>query len=62
LVRAEGPTGHGSRFIQNTAVAKLMGVVQKALAFRKGQEEALGWGTPLNHEGCKHATARKLGK
>ena len=32
LIRAEGPTGHGSRFIQHTAVSKLMGVVNKALA------------------------------
>mmetsp|Transcript_32679 Transcript_32679/g.66705 ORF Transcript_32679/g.66705 Transcript_32679/m.66705 type:complete len:450 (+) Transcript_32679:634-1983(+) len=65
LVRAAGPTGHGSRFIQNTAVSKLMGVVQKALAFRQEQEDALGWNnntTKNQHpEGCKHAQARKLG-
>ena len=38
LIRAEGPTGHGSRFIADTAVSKLMGVVNKALAFRREQE------------------------
>jgi len=58
LVRAEGPTGHGSRFIQNTAVEKLMGVVNKALAFRQEQEAALGWDS---HAGCKHSQAKKLG-
>lgn len=58
LVRAEGPTGHGSRFIQATAVEKLMGVVNKALAFRHEQEQALGWDS---HAGCKHSQAKKLG-
>eukprot|EP00927_Polykrikos_kofoidii_P045117 TRINITY_DN389_c0_g1_i1.p1 TRINITY_DN389_c0_g1~~TRINITY_DN389_c0_g1_i1.p1 ORF type:complete len:472 (+),score=88.46 TRINITY_DN389_c0_g1_i1:117-1532(+) len=58
LIRAKGNTGHGSRFIQATAVEKLMGVVNKALAFRKEQEKCLGWG---GHEGCKHGQARKLG-
>lgn len=58
LIRAEGPTGHGSRFIQDTAVEKLMGVVNKALAFRKEQEESLGWDA---HAGCKHSQAKKLG-
>lgn len=58
LVRAEGPTGHGSRFIRDTAVEKLMGVVTKALEFRKQQEEALGWD---KHSGCSHSKAKKLG-
>ena len=47
LIRATGPTGHGSRFVANTAVVKLMGVVQKALAFRREQEELLGWSPRL---------------
>lgn len=58
LIRAEGPTGHGSRFIKDTAVQKLMGVVNKALEYRKEQEEALGWDA---HSGCSHSKAKKLG-
>merc|ERR1712166_417189 len=42
LIRATGPTGHGSRFVQNTATEKLMEVVNKALAFRKEQEREWG--------------------
>ena len=57
MVRAEGPTGHGSRFIRNTAVQKLVGVINKALAFRAEQEAALGW----QHAGCKHSQAKQLG-
>eukprot|EP00903_Cladosiphon_okamuranus_P005486 g5470.t1 len=56
LVKAEGPTGHGSRFIKDTAVQKLMAVCDKALAFRKEQEDALG-----HSGGCSHARAKKLG-
>ncbi|CAM9295733.1 unnamed protein product [Ectocarpus sp. 12 AP-2014] len=56
LVKAEGPTGHGSRFIKDTAVQKLMAVCDKALAFRKEQEDALG-----HTGGCSHARAKKLG-
>jgi hypothetical protein len=46
------PQGHGSRFIEGTAVSKLMGVVTKALEFRRQQELALGWDCAA---GCKHA-------
>lgn len=56
LIKAEGSTGHGSRFIKGTAVEKLMAVCDKALAFRKEQEEALG-----HTGGCSHAKAKKLG-
>lgn len=56
LVKAEGATGHGSRFIKGTAVEKLMAVCDKALAYRKEQEEVLGYSG-----GCSHATAKKLG-
>jgi aminoacylase len=57
LCKAKGPTGHGSRFIQNTAVSKLVDVANKGLEFRKEQEELLG------HDecGCKHGQAKKLG-
>lgn len=44
------------RFIKNTAVEKLMAVCDKALAFRKEQEDALG-----HSGGCSHARAKKLG-
>ena len=44
LVTAEGPTGHGSRFIPDTAVSKLIKVANHALEFRATQEKALGWG------------------
>ncbi|CEG38232.1 acy1-like metalloprotease [Plasmopara halstedii] len=53
-VKAQGPTGHGSRFVQNTATMKLINVCNKALAFRDEQENALG--TDL---GCKHGDMRK---
>lgn len=44
------------RFIKDTAVQKLMAVCDKALAFRKEQEDALG-----HSGGCSHARAKKLG-
>lgn len=56
MVRAEGATGHGSRFIKGTAVEKLMAVCNKALAFRAEQEAKLG-----HSGGCSHARAKKLG-
>lgn len=54
IFRATGPTGHGSRFVKNTAMEKLINVVNKALAFRKSEEEKL-------HGGCDHGVAKKLG-
>lgn len=56
IVTANGPTGHGSRFIANTAVEKLVELSGKALAFRKAQEEELG-----HTGGCAHCNAKKLG-
>ena len=55
-VTATGPTGHGSRFIDNTAVEQLVELANKALAFRQGQREQLGL---TEHENCAHAVARK---
>jgi aminoacylase len=52
-VRSVGPTGHASRFIQNTAMERLLACVQRFLAFRKEQEEKL-------HAGCDPVT-HKLG-
>jgi aminoacylase len=55
-VTATGPTGHGSRFIENTAVEQLLELCQKALQFRQGQRELLG----LKHDqNCAHAAAVK---
>jgi|EP00505_MAST-04D_sp_SCG-Rhode-Island_P001220 aminoacylase len=56
LVKSEGPTGHGSRFIADTAVSKLIGVANKALEFRSKEESKLGYSG-----GCKHCNAKKLG-
>ncbi|CAM9217824.1 unnamed protein product, partial [Discosporangium mesarthrocarpum] len=56
LVKATGPTGHGSRFVKDTAVEKLLKLCNKALKFRQEQEEALG-----HTGGCSHATAKTLG-
>ena len=58
-VTATGPTGHGSRFIENTAVEQLLEVSQKALAFRKGQRDLL----QMKHcENCTHAVVAKKKK
>ncbi|KAF1784422.1 Peptidase M20, dimerization domain [Phytophthora cactorum] len=51
---AEGPTGHGSRFIKNTATMKIIDICNKALAFRDEQEKALG-----ADNGCKHGDMKK---
>jgi hypothetical protein len=47
VFRARSVHATGSRFVPHTAVAKLMGVVQKALAFRQQQEDELGWSPRL---------------
>eukprot|EP01112_Ceratiomyxa_fruticulosa_P009736 TRINITY_DN2551_c0_g1_i2.p1 TRINITY_DN2551_c0_g1~~TRINITY_DN2551_c0_g1_i2.p1 ORF type:complete len:426 (+),score=98.35 TRINITY_DN2551_c0_g1_i2:60-1280(+) len=52
-VKAIGPTGHGSRFIEGTAVEKLMKVVNNMLAFRQEQFDTL-------HKG-QHECGKKLG-
>lgn len=54
LIKAEGPTGHGSRFIENTAMSKLIDICTKALTFRKEQEESLKLSA-----GCSHAEFKK---
>jgi len=59
-VKATGPTGHGSRFIDNTAVEQLVELANKALAFRKGQRDALhGSSAEADHSNCSHAVAAK---
>jgi len=54
--KAEGPTGHASRFIPRPAIEKLSAVINQALQYKQSQEAL------LHHEdGCKHANAKKLG-
>lgn len=55
-VTAKGNTGHGSRFIENTAVEQLVNLAKKALEFREGQRAILGLS---DHENCAHAVAAK---
>jgi aminoacylase len=55
-VQAFGPTGHGSRFIDNTAVEQIIELSKKALAFRTGQRNLLH----MKHdENCTHAVVGK---
>ena len=56
-VSADGNTGHGSRFIEGTAVEQILGVTQRAQAFRQMQKDTLhGTGS---HAGCSHGVAKK---
>eukprot|EP01132_Coremiostelium_polycephalum_P005174 gene5174-6442_t len=52
-VTATGNVGHGSRFIEGTAVEKLMRTINKMLAFRQEQFDQL-------HK-CQHECGKKLG-
>mmetsp|Transcript_24497 Transcript_24497/g.28886 ORF Transcript_24497/g.28886 Transcript_24497/m.28886 type:complete len:471 (-) Transcript_24497:136-1548(-) len=59
-VTATGNTGHGSRFIEPTAIEQISKVVQKALEFRQGQKAALhGSMEEADHSNCAHAVASK---
>ena len=65
-VRARGPAGHGSRFIPRTAVAKLVDVVNRVLAFRAEQEAELsatcgGCGKQLGDVTTMNCTVLKAG-
>lgn len=56
-VTARGKIGHGSRFLEHTAVAKILAVCNRAMAFRAEQQDVLhGAG---KHAGCSHAQAAK---
>mmetsp|Transcript_16295 Transcript_16295/g.21427 ORF Transcript_16295/g.21427 Transcript_16295/m.21427 type:complete len:429 (+) Transcript_16295:102-1388(+) len=57
-ITANGPTGHGSRFIADTAVEKLIRMANKALEVRRAEEKRLGH----SDHGCKHSEAKKLGE
>jgi len=41
-VTSRGPAGHGSRFIENTAMEKLIRVVNKCFEFREEQKKRTG--------------------
>ncbi len=55
-IRASGNAGHGSRFIKNQAVQRVLSAVNRFLAYRAEQESKFE-----GHEGCKHGVAHKLG-
>lgn len=56
-LRAAGPTGHASRFVEGAAMDRLMTSVARFLAYREEQRARL-----LGHDGCEHAVAAaKLG-
>jgi aminoacylase len=57
-IKASGNTGHGSRFIENTAVEHVISVVNKALTFRRNQKDILH-GKGCDHTGCTHSVAGK---
>lgn len=59
-VTATGPPGHGSRFIDNTAMEQIINIANRAMSFREGQRAALH-GSKLNakHANCNHAIAAK---
>eukprot|EP01111_Echinosteliopsis_oligospora_P009507 TRINITY_DN279_c1_g1_i1.p1 TRINITY_DN279_c1_g1~~TRINITY_DN279_c1_g1_i1.p1 ORF type:complete len:423 (-),score=128.14 TRINITY_DN279_c1_g1_i1:76-1344(-) len=52
-ITAKGPTGHGSRFVENTAVVQLLRCVDELLAIRQREFEKL-------HKG-EHECGKKLG-
>ena len=59
-VKAVGPTGHGSRFIQNPATQKLHRAIQHFLDFRDLQEKKL-LDSHANHPAeCAHARSKAL--
>lgn len=61
-VQAHGPTGHGSRFIESTAVEQLLQLCDKAMAFRTQQRNLLLLGhLSADAVNCTHAVvaARK---
>ena len=63
-VTATGKTGHGSRFIDSTAVEQIIGVSNKALAFREEQRELLHGDGDISADSCNcaHSVAAKRQK
>lgn len=54
---ATGNTGHASRLLDDTAIEKLLGVMNRAMAFRKSQKTRLHGS--CDHNGCSHSVAAK---
>ncbi|GMF24011.1 unnamed protein product [Phytophthora lilii] len=50
-VKAQGPTGHGSRFVKDTATSKIVAICNKALALRDEQEKALDTDSGFSQDG-----------
>lgn len=59
-VKANGPTGHASRFIENPATQKLHSVISEFLSFRASQESRLLAGHSHHTGECSHAQINKL--
>jgi aminoacylase len=59
VVKTQGPTGHGSRFIKDSAPERLSRLVTKMMSFRSSQAAYL---EAHEHEGCKlgHVTSLNL--
>jgi aminoacylase len=55
--KAVGNTGHGSRFIDGTAVEQILSISNKALSYR-GEQKDLLHGKD-SHAGCSHAVQQK---
>jgi aminoacylase len=56
-ITATGNTGHGSRFIDGSAIQQVIEVCNKALYYREQQKDLLH-GTN-HHAGCSHAVVKK---
>lgn len=57
---ASGNVGHGSRFIEHTAVEQISKIMNKAFKFREEQRTALhGSSKAASHSNCAHAVAAK---
>merc|ERR1711991_102301 len=54
-IKAKGNVGHGSHFVKDQAVPKVLAAVEQFLAFRAEQE------AKFEGHGCKHGVAHKLG-
>jgi aminoacylase len=59
ILKATGPTGHGSRFIESTAVERLLNISHEAMEFRKQEEDVFRG--KRKSEGCAHCEAHRLG-
>jgi len=59
-IMAEGNVGHGSRFILDTAISKLITVVNRLLKFRAEEEARLVAAAQAGHS-CNHGDALTLG-